>query len=306
MSIGRSHICVCVCTYKRPQLLERLLNKLQGQRTGGLFTYSVLVVDNDHEQSAKSIVISWKKKGLVPIDYYIEPEKNIARARNKAVQNANGDFVAFIDDDEFPVDDWLLHLHKTCFKYKADGVLGPVIPHFEVEPPKWVVKGKFCERPTYETGARMHWNNSRAGNALLRKCLFEGVEYPFNPAFGVQGEDVKFFKEMNQQGHNFVWCNDAPVYEIVTPDRFKKFYFLRRAFVQGNISFFYYEENRVFPKIVYTAIKSGIAFISYTGILAFAYLLGVHPFMKYLIKDVHHVSRLLALLGLVKVKERTY
>ena len=45
-----SHICVCICTFKRPHLLEGLLSRLQTQRTAGLFTYSVLVVDNDYQQ----------------------------------------------------------------------------------------------------------------------------------------------------------------------------------------------------------------------------------------------------------------
>jgi len=35
----RPHISVCVCTYKRPLLLERLLRELIRQDTGGLFTF---------------------------------------------------------------------------------------------------------------------------------------------------------------------------------------------------------------------------------------------------------------------------
>ena len=36
------------------------------------------------------------------VKYCVEPRQNIALARNKALQNAEGDLIAFIDDDEFP------------------------------------------------------------------------------------------------------------------------------------------------------------------------------------------------------------
>ncbi len=300
--MGNCHICVCICTYKRQQYLEFLLKRLQDQRTDRLFTYSIIVVDNDHEMSAKSIVNDMKKKSSIAIDYYVEPEKNIALARNKAIQNANSDFVAFIDDDEFPVDEWLLYLYKTYNFYKADGVLGPVMPHFEERPPEWIQKGKFCERPAYETGTVMHWRNTRTGNVLLSKNIFKDGDNVFNPAFKVGGEDVYFFKEMIDKGYVFIWCNDANVYEMVPPTRCKKSYFLRRAFLSGNVSLNYFKKN--LQNKAYILIKSVTAFSIYTLILPFTYFFGIHIFLKYLIKDINHISRLLALFGIVRVKKR--
>src|SRR3990172_4531240 len=162
----KKHISVCICTYKRPKWLDHLLKKLQEQETSELFTYSIIIIDNDNSQSAKRVVEN-NKESVVAIDYQCEPEKNIARARNRAIQNATGDFVAFIDDDEFPPNDWLLNLLKSYYTFKANGVLGPVIPKFEVEPPDWVLKGRFCERPKHDTGTKTHWKSCRTGNVLL-------------------------------------------------------------------------------------------------------------------------------------------
>ena len=53
----KDHISVCICTYKRPKLLVRLLRKLQKQQTANLFTYSIVIVDNDFNQSAKEAVL---------------------------------------------------------------------------------------------------------------------------------------------------------------------------------------------------------------------------------------------------------
>src|SRR5216683_5139686 len=137
MTSHANHICVCVCTYKRPQFLDHLLQELGTQKTDGLFTYSIVVVDNDHLRSAEPVVSSFSTASNIPIKYCVEPRQNIALARNKAIENADGDFVAFIDDDEFPTKHWLLTLFKTCNEYDVDGVLGPVKRHFEEEPPRW-------------------------------------------------------------------------------------------------------------------------------------------------------------------------
>ena len=51
-----AHISVCVCTYKRPHLLKRLLKELLRQDTGGLFSYSIVVADNDEARSAEATV----------------------------------------------------------------------------------------------------------------------------------------------------------------------------------------------------------------------------------------------------------
>ena len=111
----RHHICVCICTYKRPELLKRLLSKLEEQETEGLFDYSILIVDNDSSGSARQIVKSYARQSKISINYYVEPDQSIALARNKAVANAKGEFVAFIDDDEAPTRRWLLNLFKPMF-----------------------------------------------------------------------------------------------------------------------------------------------------------------------------------------------
>ena len=101
MVSGSEHITVCICTFKRAAMLAHLLNELENQRTENLFTYSIVVIDNDADESAREAVDSFKRKSTIPVKYYVEPEQNIALARNRAVQNSNGNFLAFIDDDEF-------------------------------------------------------------------------------------------------------------------------------------------------------------------------------------------------------------
>src|SRR5687767_8794563 len=102
MSVSSVRISICVCTYRRPELLQRLLNEIQLLRTNALFTYSVVVVDNDDRQSAREVVNRVNATSKVAIIYDVEPERSISLARNRSVRLADGDLIAFIDDDEFP------------------------------------------------------------------------------------------------------------------------------------------------------------------------------------------------------------
>ena len=111
MSNQLPHIAVCVCTFQRPDLLKRLLVELDKQESGGLFTFSAVVADNDAAGSARATIQGLKLS--FPVKYCIEERRGIAFARNRVIENAEGDFLAFIDDDEFPVPTWLLTLFNV-------------------------------------------------------------------------------------------------------------------------------------------------------------------------------------------------
>src|SRR5689334_633585 len=149
MSQALPHIAVCICTFKRGELLEQLLTKLGSQETGGLFSFSIVVADNDASRSAEAVVSKLAAASPVPIKYCVEPRQNIALARNQVVANADGDYIAFIDDDEWPLTDWLIRLFQTTEKLNVAGTLGPVNPNFECPPPAWMIRGRFYERPSH-------------------------------------------------------------------------------------------------------------------------------------------------------------
>lgn len=290
------HICVCICTYKRPQYLKRLLEELRRQDTRGLFSYSIVVADNDQSQSAKEVVSEFGASSAIKMVYCVEPHQNIPLTRNKALENAEGDYIAFIDDDEYPISNWLLTLYKSCLEYGVDGVLGPVKPCFEEQPPKWVIKGKFCERPAHKTGHIIDWQEGRTGNVLLNRKIFNSNEQAFNPMF-LGGEDQDFFRRMIQtNGHVFIWCNEAVAYEAVPPIRWKLSFMIRRALFRGKISL----NQPTFG--VFDVAKSVIAILFYAMTLPLLFLLGRNVGILYLIKFFDHLGKILAVLGFRRIK----
>ena len=294
----RYHISVCVCTFKRPELLRRLLEALEHQQTGGLFTYSVVVADNDSARSGEQVVAGFSATNHLTMTYCVESQQNIALARNKALENAEGDLIAFIDDDEFPAEDWLLNLFKACTSHEVAGVLGPVRPHFESEPPRWVKDGKFFERPTHATGYKMNWTESRTGNVIFRREILKDLDTPFRSEFDTAGEDMDFFRRMVDEGHQFIWCNEAVAYEVIPSSRCTRSYLLKRALLRGS-NFPKHPTDRLA-----NAARSLVAVPCYTVALPILAFFGQHVFLKYLIKLLDHSSRLLAFLGLRLVTQR--
>jgi glycosyltransferase involved in cell wall biosynthesis len=292
------HISVCICTYKRPLLLRRLLEELNDQDTHGLFTFSIVIVDNDQSESAKQVVEAFIAASPIRVIYCVEPRQNIALARNKAIENAKGDFVAFIDDDEFPTTDWLWNLFRACSAYNVAGVLGPVKPYFEHEPPRWVLNGKFFERREHNTGYRMGMWESRTGNVLFVRSILDGVSEPFRSEFGTAGEDIDFFRRMIEKGDVFIWCNEAIVHEVVPPGRCTRTYLLRKALLRGS-NFLKHPTDRV-----ENLSKSFVAVPLYGMALPFIFLAGQHHFMKYLIKFCDHAGRILTLIRMNPMRER--
>jgi len=278
--------------------LKQLLDGLEDQRTEALFSYSAVVADNDAAQSARQVVKDFSVTSHVHVTYCFESQQNIALARNNALEHAEGDFIVFIDDDEFPADDWLCHLFKTCLAYGVDGVLGPVKPSFESDPPEWVKKGKFFDRPTFDTGYKVNWDEARTGNVLFKREILNAVDIPFRSEFATAGEDVDFFRRMMEKGRTFVWCNEAVVHEVVPGSRCTRSYLLKRALLRGS-NFHKHPTHRL-----KNAVKSLIAVPCYTLALPILVLFGQHLFLKCLIKLFDHGSRLLAFVGLSAATRR--
>jgi glycosyltransferase involved in cell wall biosynthesis len=292
MTAAQKHISVCICTFRRPGLLGALLSRLEQQQAKDRFNYSVVVADNDAGQSSQQVVSAFAARSTIATTYSCEPRQNISLARNEALRHATGDFVAFIDDDELPENDWLATMLEACEAYSASGVLGPVRPRFKEPPPRWVIDGRFCERPEYRTGHVMDWDNCKTGNVLLRRSILEGLPEVFDPIFGSGAEDQDFFRRMMGLGHVFVWCNEGVVYETVPKERCKRIYMLRRAVLRGRNSL-----NVPVGRVGRLA-RSVAAVPAYLVILPFALFMGQHVFMKYCIRFCDHAGRLLALVRL--------
>lgn len=290
------HVCVCILTYRRNDILRRLLCALSMQQTDGRFTYSILVVDNDQKEGARRTVDGFVSECKVPVQYLVEERQNIPLARNMAAANAEGDLVAFIDDDEIPPRSWLLTLFESLENFDADGVLGPVKPQFDSPPPSWIIEGRFYERRSYPTGFVIDGPKGRTGNVLLKREVFRYPDPPFRQQF-TTGEDQDFFRRMIEKGHRFIWCDEAVAYEVIPPVRWSRAFMIRRALLRGQTAVLH-------PTFgIKDILKSFAAVPMYALLAPFALIGGQGKFMLCLVKMSDHLGKVLGFVGVNPMKE---
>lgn len=226
-------VSVCICSYKRPQMLAALLRSLVNQQFP-LEQMQIVVVDNDEARSAEQSVADFEKANPnANICYTVEPVQGIAHARNRTVAHATADLLAFVDDDEEVTPQWLKLLCECLETHNADAVLGPVLAKYPLATPKWVKASGFFERKRFKTGTSMTWGDGHTGNALVKsRWLRERKPNPFDISLAQSGgEDTNFFKWMQSHNGRLIWCDEAEVFEEVATQRQSLFFILKRSFI---------------------------------------------------------------------------
>ena len=73
--------------------------------------FEILVVDNGSTDATPEIVKEYQKKRAC-LRYVQEPAPGVACARNRAIKETAGNFLAFLDDDAKAAPDWLEELSR--------------------------------------------------------------------------------------------------------------------------------------------------------------------------------------------------
>ena len=231
----RDVVCsICIATFKRPDLLRKLLNSIQEQVLPENVSLEVIVIDNDVDQSGRSVVGKFVDRDYLKFFYFTQPVKNISITRNLSVQKASGDYILFIDDDEKADPHWIRTLLKTMRDFNADGVFGHLEPDFNHQTPAWMKRRDlFFYGEIRETGTRAE--ATYTGNCILKSSLIKPFKEPFDVSYGLTGgEDIKLFRYLSQQGAKFINCREAVVSEYLPPSRTCYAYFFKRAMSGGN------------------------------------------------------------------------
>lgn len=231
---------VAMATYHREDALPKLLPILLAQggtamdALGVTFTYRVVVVDNDPQGGARSVVAAVDDPRIY---YVVEANPGVTNARNRALaEAADTDLLAFTDDDEIPHEDWLLRLLMARETYNADVVAGPVYPIVGNELEPWVeASGSFAQphRAHLQTGDAI--TRAGTGNMLLDLRTVRRLGIRFDEQFGMTGgEDSVFTQRLADGGARMFWCAEAVADHRVPPERASRRYLLERNYSLGN------------------------------------------------------------------------
>ncbi|MCU0892937.1 MAG: glycosyltransferase [Rhodospirillales bacterium] len=240
-----SGVCVCACTYRRPEGLSAMLEGI-GRQTFAAMRRPVLhivIADNECSERTRDICDEFERRFDIPMSYVPEPRRGISFARNACLDNIPDgfDFFASIDDDEVPDPDWLEKLLEARAATGADVVQGAVVPTFPRGTPKWLVDGNFFGVPRRSwTGTTLHLHEyqelefAATNNALVRVAAVNGLGLRFDPALALTGgEDSRFFRTLAAAGSRIVYAPRARVSETVPAERATAWYRLKLEFRIG-------------------------------------------------------------------------
>jgi glycosyltransferase involved in cell wall biosynthesis len=238
-------VAIAIPTFRRPLSLERLLRAVEKLETSANVT--VLVADNDAEGHEGYDLCQRIAAGYrFPLDAFIAPARGIAQVRNalaeRMLATTRAQFVAMIDDDEWPQADWLEAFLRVQAATGADALHGAVMPVFEAMPRASVAQcdGMASHRGTTGLCATI---NSTANVFVSRACFADLAAPCFDPAFGLGGgEDKDFFTRLKAQGRRFAFADEAMVSAFVPASRATLSWVLKRAYSTGN------SDMRVFLK----------------------------------------------------------
>src|SRR6516164_3769231 len=124
---------VILCTHNpRPEYLGRVLASLRGQ-TLPAKEWELLLIDNASTRPlAQTVDISWHSRGK----HIWEVELGLTAARLRGIQEASGELLVFVDDDNLLAPDYLAQARAISARCPDLGAFGAGIlePEFEVQP----------------------------------------------------------------------------------------------------------------------------------------------------------------------------
>jgi len=240
-----TQLAVCICTYKRPAGLRRLLGALDRQQFPDLPrpTITVIVADNECSETNRHICNELRSSGLNAVVYVPVDRRGISHARNACldVLPEGTHFVAMIDDDETPGSSWLNHLLLAQQRSAADVVVGPTLPEFDTGTPDWVAASGYFEKPCNPEQYRDLQPDPPAAtcNVLMKADFFTHLGLRFDPNLALSGgEDKLMFQHIKKRGYKFAWAAHAGVVESIPPERARFRYMWMESVRRGSVKFY--------------------------------------------------------------------
>lgn len=215
-------ICVVVCTRNRASQLREALESLVHLTTEDAFQLAVLVVDNGSADDTQRVIKQCQAKHpQLHLRSALEPEVGFAYARNRAIREANSDWIAFFDDDQLAEPVWLLELWRLASRRQADCVGGAVklrLVDEEFSP------GELCRALLGETSHAVEERpfdrsfHPGTGSLLIRRTRL--VELGgFTTDKPGRGEDTRLFERLTRVGCQSWYCPQAIVEHVIPRER---------------------------------------------------------------------------------------
>ena len=128
-------ISVVIPCYNQEKYIDSCLSSLAKQKFEGM---EIIMVDDGSTDTTKQKIEEYKAKySKLDVFYYYQDNAGPGVARNTALDNAHGKYIAFLDsDDKLPAGAYNA-LYFTAEKYESDIVIGEYFRRVDSQP--WTV-----------------------------------------------------------------------------------------------------------------------------------------------------------------------
>lgn len=235
-------LTVIIPTRNRVKLVDALLDSM-AHLEPVKWDWEVIVVDNGSTDNTAEMVRQKQNQLSLNIRYILEERPGLHQGRNRGATEADGKYLAYLDDDMLLAPSWLQGVNMLQ-NGTADAVVGRIIPKWETSPPKWILQ-------MYTNGALGLLALLDLGEKPVETTYFYGCNLfisrktvldlgGFNPdgmpenliQFRGDGETGLWLK-MCKKGMSLWYSPSAIAYHIVPESRMTIEYLKKRAFNQG-------------------------------------------------------------------------
>lgn len=230
-------LTVAICTRNRAELLKECLDSVVSQIDSAK-SVEVLVIDNGSTDGTAETCKAFEGRGF-PFRRVFEPEPGLSRARNRAIAEADGTAIAFLDDDAMAGDGWLDVALETWNSGQYTAFGGPYDAwHRYGPPPEWFDDEWESNRPVRADGPLGKDFFPTGGNCVvsLEWCRRIGG---FSPDFGMRGnkvsygEESDFFWRMRDGGAVLGWVNELLIRHCVRPEKYGFYWRVKSSICRG-------------------------------------------------------------------------
>jgi len=186
-------ISVIILTFNRETLVSRAIESILTQT---FIDFELIIVDNGSSDRSGAIADEYAVKDNRVMVIHRE-RGNIGSGRNTGLDAATGEYVAFVDDDDWAESDFLKFLYNLAVENNADtAVCGSwhQLENGEVEP-KYIFDELLlhdAEAAVTELLLRTHYN-SATPTKLFKKQIFDILRFPMQGKFDDIAMTYKLF-----------------------------------------------------------------------------------------------------------------
>lgn len=231
-------ITIVICTYNREDMLAHCLGSLVQQGASG-WLFDVLVIDNNSSDGTLEVVTGFQDK-LPRLRYVFEPQQGLAYARNRALAEADTEWIAYLDDDAIVRPDWLQVMGEVIDSDLFDCFGGVYLPwHYFRERPEWFDENWGTNKCVQAEMGPLNENAHISGGncAMKRSLAIEHGGFPVNVGMSggriSYGEETQLFNRMKSAGVRLGFVPHMLMDHCVMPYKYSAIWHVKSAFASG-------------------------------------------------------------------------